>query len=83
METVTPAGLPSSDAPAPDVTGPDVIPAGLPPREGPDPEGGAEITPAGLPPRKGQGVSAAAVALTALAGVSLAALIGGHKRRIA
>ena len=32
METVTPAGLPPRDAPAPDMTGPDITPAGLPPQ---------------------------------------------------
>ncbi len=52
METVTPAGIPPKDAPAPDMTGPDITPAGLPPKNAPSPEApGAPVTPAGLPPR--------------------------------
>ena len=61
METITPAGLPPRDAPAPDVTGPDITPAGLPPR--------AEIVPA-------RPMSASALVLAALVGVGLASLIG-------
>lgn len=85
METVTPAGLPPRDAPAPDVTGPDITPAGLPPVDAPDPGAGETVTPAGLPPRPGVGhsLSGATLALTALAGVGLAALIGGGKSRSA
>jgi len=62
METLTPAGLPPGDAPAPDVTGPDMTPAGLPPRK-----------PAG------HSLPTAALTLTALAGLSLAALIRGRR----
>ena len=60
METVTPAGLPPRDAPAPDMTGPDITPAGLPPR-------------AAVPLL--DKVSTPALVVAALAGVGLFALI--------
>ena len=62
METATPAGLPPKDAPAPDVTGPDMTQAGLSP---PKPASHSLPTPA--------------LTLTALAGLSLAALIRGRR----
>ena len=63
METVTPAGLPPEDAPAQDMTGPDLMAADLPPRW-----------------TERHSPSTGALVLAALAGFSLAALIGGRRR---
>lgn len=64
METATPVGLPPRDAPAADVTGPDMTPADVPQRAA-----------------TGHLPSVASLALTALAGIALAALVGGGKHR--
>ena len=84
METVTPAGLPPENAPAPDVTGPDITPAGLPPADPADPEADKPVTPAGLPPRPrilgGRPMPMAGLMMTALAGIGLISVIGGAGR---
>ncbi len=60
METITPAGLPPRDAPALDMTGPDITPAGLPPQK-----------PAPLL----QPASTTVLVVAALAGIGLFALV--------
>ncbi len=67
METVTPVGLPPEKGPAPDMTGPAITPAGLPPRP-------RILTQHGMP--------VTGLMLTALAGVGLVSLIGGAGRLV-
>ncbi len=77
METVTPIGPASDDAPASDITGPEVVPAG------------PSLRPQALSRRVerartlgGQPMPLMGVAMTVLAGIGLVSLIGGAGRLV-
>jgi hypothetical protein len=68
METATLPGAPADDAPAPDVTGPEIVPVDLPPR--------AKVL-------SHRPMPLTALMVVGLAGIGLAALIGGAANLVA